>query len=298
MKHSKKLLFRKRLTLAFAFFPAILFAQENSETPIKAPKDFVKGTFENGVSINNQTVENLGKKNLDFMIQHRFGVIRDNKDLFGLFAPSNIRLGLTYGITKDLSVGIGATKNKYLFDFQGKYIIIRQTKKSGFPVTVVYYGDVAKSAQEDNNFINQDGNFKKTNKLSYFHELMIARKINSKISLQIAGTYSYFNILDSVYGQHEFYGASFVGKYKFSPQSSLLVDFDFPLNVSGIEKTTRPKPNLGIGYEVSTGSHQFQIFLCTPDGIINQVNRVFNVNEVSIKNLLLGFNITREWGFK
>ena len=296
--NSEKLFTAKFLATAFLILPAFLFAQENSGEQKKPAKEFVKATFENGVSINNQTVENLKKKSLDFMIQHRFGVIRDNKDLFGLFAPSNIRLGLTYGITKDLSVGVGATKNKYLFDFQAKYIILKQTKKAGIPVTVAYYGDVAKSGQDDDNFINQEGKFKKSNKLSYFHELMIARKINSKISVQLAGTYSYFNIIDSVYGQHEFYGASFVGKYRFSPQSALLIDFDFPLNVSGIEKSTRPKPNLGIGYEVSTGSYQFQIFVCTPDGIINQVNRVYNINDISIKNLLLGFNITREWGFK
>lgn len=296
--NSKKLFSVKSLVLAFVFAPAFLFAQENSDAPAKPVKEFVKGTFENGVVINNQTVENLGKKSLDFMIQHRFGVIKDDKDLFGLFAPSNIRIGLTYGITKDLSVGIGATKNRYLFDLQGKYVIFRQTKKTGTPVTVTYYVDVAKSAQEDDNFINSEGEFKTANKLSYFHELMIARKINNKISLQLAGTYSYYNIIESLYGQHEFYGVSFVGKYKFSPQSSLLIDFDYLLNVSDIPEDTRPQPNLGIGYEVSTGSHQFQIFICLADGIINQENRVFNHNKLSEQDFLLGFNITREWGFK
>ncbi|MBK5285557.1 MAG: hypothetical protein JJE25_09140 [Bacteroidia bacterium] len=298
MIYSRKLLFRKNLTLAFVIAPAVLFAQENLDAQAKPAKEFVKGTFENGVVINNQTVENTRKKSLDFMIQHRFGVIKDEKDFFGLFAPSNIRLGLTYGITNDLSVGIGATKNKYLFDLQGKYIIFKQTKQKGIPVTVTYYGDVAKSARDNDLFLNQEGEYKVTNKLSYFHELMIARKINSKISLQLAATYSYFNIIDSVYAQHEFYGVSFVGRYRFSPQSSVIVDFDYLLNVSGIEETTRPKPNLSIGYEVSTGSHQFQIFICTADGIINQENRVFNHNEISERDFMLGFNITREWGFK
>jgi hypothetical protein len=288
----------KKAILVFVVAPAFLFAQDNADQPAKPVKEFVKATFENGVAINNQTVESPMKKSLDFMIQHRFGVIKDDKDLFGLFAPSNIRLGLTYGITKNLSVGVGATKNKYLFDLQGKYIIFRQTKKSGTPVSVAYYVDVVRSAQEEDNFKNQDGEYNSNNKLSYFHELMIARKFSSKVSFQIAGTYSYFNIIDSLYQQHDFYGVSLLGKYKFSPQSSLLIDFDMLLNAPDIDEAVKPQPNLGIGYEVSTGSHQFQIFICLADGIINQENRVFNKNKLSDQDFLLGFNITREWGFK
>jgi len=292
--------FLKRCFLSIGLMaPAFLFAQENTEpTAARPTKEYVRATFENGVVINNQTVENPGDKALDFIIQHRFGLIKDNKDLFGLFAPSNVRLGLTYGINSRIAVGVGATKNKNLYDLQGKFIILKQTKGKGIPVSVTYYGDIAKSAQDDDNFLNQEGTFKATNKLSYFHELMIARKISSHLSVQIAGTYSHFNIIDSLFGQHDFYGASFVGKYKFSPQSSVILDFDYLLNVSQIEENTRPKPNLGLGYELSTGSHQFQIFVCTGDAIINQENRAFNRNDFIKRDVMLGFNITRQWSFK
>lgn len=295
--NAKKLFTEKWLMLMLVFIPSALTAQETTDQPAKPKKEYVKGTFENGVVINNQTVENPLHKSLDFMIQHRFGVIKDDKDLFGLFAPSNIRLGLTYGVTKNFSVGVGATKNRYLFDLQGKYVIFRQEKKKGMPVSVAYYVDVAKSAKEDDDFLNSEGEFKGANKLSYFHELMIARKINNEISLQIAGTYSYFNIIDSIYQQHEFYGVSVVGRYKFSPQSSVVVDFDMLLNAPDLDDAVKPQSNFGIGYEVSTGSHQFQIFLCLADGIINQENRVFNHNKLSDQDFLLGFNITRDWGF-
>jgi hypothetical protein len=298
MMNSKICLLKKCFTLSFLAAPLFLFAQEDPASQTTLPvKEYVRATFENGVAINNQTIENPGKKSLDFIIQHRFGVIKNEKDLFGFFAPSNIRLGLTYGITSRLAVGIGATKNKTLYDFQGKYIILKQTKEKGIPVSISYYGDVAKSAQDNDNFLNQEGNFKLANQVSYFHELMIARKINNKVSLQIAGTYSYFNIIDSAYGQHEFYGVSFVGKYKFSPQSSVIVDFDYLLNVSQIDEAIRPKPNLGIGYELSTGSHQFQVFVCTGDAIINQESRVFNHNDFTKKEVMFGFNITRQWSF-
>jgi hypothetical protein len=72
------------------------------------------------------------------------------------------------------------------------------------------------------------------------------------------------------------------------------------LNVSNMDKEVKPKPNVGLGYEVSTGSHQFQVFVCAAQEIINQEYRVFNHNDFSNGkwDLLIGFNITREWSFK
>src|SRR3569832_191751 len=121
--------------------PALLFAQD-AEQPTAPVKKEVKKTFENIVLINNQTVETMNKKALDFVIQHRFGTIVDDNDLYGLFAPSNIRLGLTYGITRNLSAGVGATKNKHLYDLNWKYVMLRQTKPGGMHVTVTFFGVV------------------------------------------------------------------------------------------------------------------------------------------------------------
>src|SRR4051812_15990406 len=100
--------------------PALLFAQD-AETPAKPVNKAVRKTFENPILINNQTVEGLNKKALDFNIEHRFGTIVDENDMFGLFAPANIRLALTYGVTDNLSVGIGAMKLKHTYDLNWKY---------------------------------------------------------------------------------------------------------------------------------------------------------------------------------
>jgi hypothetical protein len=288
----------------------LIFGQDTTAvetTPVNKP---VKRTFENQVLINNQTVENPAKKSLDFAIQHRFGIIENEDDLFGLYAPSNIRLALTYGVTDRFAVGLGATKNKHLYDLQYKYILLKQTKPKGIPVTVSYFGDVARSGSDESNFINEENQYTAHDRFSYFHEIMVARKINSHLSLQVAGTYSYFNIVDTVMKEHGYFGMSFVGRYQFSPQSSLIVDFDIPFTTWGETTVTEtsptsvtssteyfPKYNFGIGYEVSTSSHQFQIFVCSANNIINQEIRVFNRNDFFKGDILLGFNITRTWGF-
>lgn len=291
--------FNKFATVLLVVLPGLTMAQDNSTAGEEVPaKEFVRATFENGVVINNQTVETPGKKSLDFIIQHRFGVIEDEKDLFGIYAPANIRLGLTYGIMSKLALGVGVTKNKMTYDFDAKYNVLKQTKGKGMPVSVTALVNVSKSSTANDNFLNSEGEFKPAYKYSYFSELMIARKISGKLSLQIGGTYSHFNIIDSIYQQHDFYGVSFVGRYKFSPQSSVIIDADYLLNAPDMDEELQPKPNLSIGYEVSTGSHQFQIFICTADGILEHDNLVFNRNDFTKKEFLIGFNITRAWGFK
>lgn len=298
-------LIKKSLLLFLLSTSTVVFAQAQTEeaTPPPAPaaeeatpppsNEPIKGTFENGVLINNQTVEGPSRNSIDFIIQHRFGVVESHEDLFGLFAPSNIRLGVNYGITKSLSVGAGVTKNKKLYDFQWKYILLRQTSPGGMPVTVTYFGTLSNSALPDANFNNQENKYLAADRLSYFNQIMIARKFNSHLSLQVAFTQAHVNIVDTLM-RHDVFGVSFAGRYKFSPQSSVLLEYDHPLTVHEINKQT---PNIGIGYEVSTGSHQFQVFVCTADAINNAQILMYNQNDFTQKQLLIGFNITRQWGF-
>lgn len=300
---------RKFLSLLIIVVPLMLNAQDAEQTVTTAKSKPVKNTFENPVSLNNQTIISPSAKSLDFIIQHRFGVIKNADDLFGLYAPSNIRLGLTYGIIDRVSVGVGVTKLKMLYDFQWKGVILKQMKSGGSPVSVTYYGDVARSAGKNEKFTNQDNKYKGTDRLSFFHEVMVARKFGDRISVQGGATYSHINLVDTGV-MHNYYGVSFLGRYRFSPQSSIIAEFDAPLKYQSEVTTTYPttnsvdvltkyypRTNLGIGLEVSTSAHQFQIFVCTADAIVNQQFRAFNRNDWTKREVILGFNITRQWGF-
>src|SRR5262245_41834443 len=103
----------------------------------------VKNTFQSIWIIDNQTVLVPQKKTLEMDIQHRFGVVNNGyEDFWGLFAPSNIRLGASYAPINKLNVGFGFTKTTAtvipnqqpssvsgpLWDGSLKYSIITQTK--------------------------------------------------------------------------------------------------------------------------------------------------------------------------
>ncbi|OYU97045.1 MAG: hypothetical protein CFE21_01790 [Bacteroidetes bacterium B1(2017)] len=289
----------KLICLLALWVPKISMAQETTE-PAAAP-EVVKATFENGFAINNQTVQTVDKGYIDIAIQHRFGLMDKASDLYGIYAPSNIRLYVGYGITKDLSVGFAPTKNKQLYDFSAKYKILKQ-KTSGMPVSVTYYQNAAIKGGDKALIVNQDNNYKFTHRMSYFSEIMVARKFNSKFSAQIGFHYAHYNMVDSatLYDHHDFYGVSAVARYKFSPQGSFMVEFDNPLNVSNIATANRPLPNLGLGFEFSTGYHQFQIFVCNSNGLLDQESKYFNKNDfkkLDTPGYLIGFNITRQFGF-
>ena len=283
-----------------------VMAQEAATTPAAEPPPApsqVKSTFENSVMINNQTTETFNKNELGFMIQHRFGVIKDGSDLWGIYAPANIRLGLNYGITKRLSLGIGVTKARMQTDIEWKYKILSQMKGGGSPVTVTYYGDVARSEAASTSIKNQEGKLNESNRLTFYHELMVSRKFDSHLSVQASMYYAHVNIVDSATLTHDRIGFSVAARYKFSPQSSIMVTYN--RNMTSFDNKFKPltnakdplKPDLSIGYEVSTGSHQFQIFIAAADGILNQDVRFNNQNDFFKKQILIGFNITRQWGF-
>ncbi len=297
--------FIKTLSLSLIFMIPIALLAQSTDKPIAEP---VMSTFEHSFLMNNNTTETHGNKSLDVAIQHRFGLADQPHDLYGFYAPSNIRLYIGYGVTKNLSLGIGATKANENYDFNLKYAILKQ-KSFGMPVNVTYYGSFAMSGVKETKLFNQSNEALMTNRLSYYNEIMVSRKFDNHLSLQLGVNYSYFNLLDSgsFYGHkdyigmtHGFFGIAVAGRYKFSPQSSILVEYNMPLGVSDVPKLSRPMSNIGIGFEVSTGNHQFQIFICNTNAILSQNARTFNTNDNSnfkVPAWLVGFNITRQWGF-
>ena len=306
MKSMKSFCFFKEVKVILTIVVISLFSlfqlnAQDEEPVVKKKEKPVRSPFQSGVLIDNQTVVIPSQNTLEMVIQHRFGVMSNGiKDLYGIYAPSNIRIGLNYSIKKNLLVGIGTTKNSKLQDIQWKYNIIEQTRSGSIPLSVSYYGNFVIEATPDDNF-GQTYQF--SNRLSYFHQIIVARKINSKISFQLAPSYFHFNMVDSAAYpniKNDNFGLSFSGRVKFAATTAVLFEYNLPLfswdNLSDVD-SEYPKPSLGFGIEIGTSSHAFQIFVASYQSIIYQKNFLYNTNALSNKDILLGFNITRLWNF-
>ncbi len=165
------------------------------------------------------------------------------------------------------------------------------------PVAVTAYGNMGIDARNESYF---GQNYKFTNRLSYFTELIVARKFTDWLSVQIAGSFSHINRVDSLM-EHDKFGLSFSGRARVSAQSSIIFNYGIPLKISGIQEhvtlTNPPQPNFGLGWEISTSTHVFQIFVSSSTDLSPQYIMMENQNDWLNGDLFFGFTITRLWSF-
>ena len=256
----------------------------------------VRSTFESALIIDNQTVMVPIKGTLEFDIMHRFGTLGNGyEDLFGLYASSNMKLGFTYSAMNNLAVGFGLTKRKHLLDFSAKYAILKQMRSDKMPVSVTYYGDMAIDTRKAE---SREEVYNSSDRYSYFHQIMVARKFSDRISLQVAGSLSHYNIASEGM-KHDHIAISASGKIGMTESMNAIFNYDQPITKHSVNN---PNPNISLGFEVSTSAHAFQVFVGNYSSIIPQENNVFNSNNFNpdgeegiTDNFLIGFNITRLW---
>lgn len=278
------------LVLILTAFLVPVFSQ--NDTINQKSSNPVTSIFGTSVLIDNPTVSTIDKGSLQLQIQHRFGFISTIKDLYGIYASANTRIGLNYGITDRIMVGVGTTKDYKLQDLQWKVLILRQTEDDRMPVSLSYYGNIVLDARSNDSFGPAD-TYKFIHRFSYFTELIVARKINEKISVQVAPSLAYFNSVpqysaDSTYKNLSF-GLSVGGRANLFGNHSLILEYDQCLTKQPLVGT---KPNLSLGWEIGTPTHTFQVFVANYNQIVSQRNLVFNTSDLTKWQYLVGFNIT------
>ena len=280
----KKLTFILFLTLVIGVNSAI---SQEEKTP-------VEDVFACSMIIDNQTPASPMKGWKEIIIHHRIGTIKSISDLFGIYGPANARLGLNYGVTDKLMLSFGTEKFNKLQELMWKYSLVKQ-KENGTPVFVSYVGNFVINARNDEYFGN-DYSF--TDRFSYFHQIVIARKFSEKLSLQVAPYFFHFNKVDSL-RSNQAVGANVGGRFKIWNEVSFIGEFNYtypledityPTNIDGDDVPGDPKSGFSFGLEKNTGTHALQLFATTNNGIIPQQSYLFNQRDFS--NLLIGFNIT------
>ncbi|MBU0486473.1 MAG: hypothetical protein KKA07_17300 [Bacteroidetes bacterium] len=284
--------------IVFILLSPCLRAQENLDSLLNLimgeETEIVAYTFKSTRIISTHSIERMQHRDLDFRVSHRFGKLNSGSyNFFGL-DQSNSQLGLEYGVTDWLMVGIGrGTFNKTVNSF-AKFSLLRQ-KKGGenCPVSLSLFSGI---------FINTT-KFTDTTRLNYFtsrlsfaNQILIARKFNERLSLQFSPTMIHRNLVPFESDPNDLFAAGFGGRYKFSNRFALTFEYFaiFPKS-SGSMIYTNP---LSIGVDIETGSHVFQIFLsnCTAMAepqIIGESDGLWLNGDIH-----LGFNISRVFTLK
>ena len=282
----------KLLIWLLALLPVIAFAQEEEATTQKPVDKPERAAFESALLIDNNTNITFTKGTLEVVMQHRFGTLDGGtNDLLGLWAPANIRLALMYSFTDNITLGAGTTKDGRMQDFNAKVALLRQTRSGSIPINVTYYGNMGLDARTKDKFRNVQDRY------SFFNQLIISRRMNSNLSLQLAPSIAHYNLVEPGM-ENDLVAISAGGRYKISPQTAILVDYTHPLAWGD---DAPQKAGLSFGAEFATSAHAFQIYLTNYKGILNQRSQFNQVNELGFddfgKQFMLGFTITRRYNF-
>jgi hypothetical protein len=276
------------LIIVFLLFPFLTIAQDDEQNEEKVKEKLERPAFESSSIIDNQTNVLFSKNTLEVQMAHRFGLIDGGiNDLAGIWAPSNIQIGASYALHERLTVGVATTKFDRLQVLNWKVALLRQTRSNSMPLSVSYYGNWAVDARKKENFnVTQD-------RYSFFHQLIIAKKFSQILSLQLAPSVSHYNLVDKTM-DNDLIAIAAGGRLKISPQTAILVDYTQPVTRFS---DNNPKPGLSFGVEFATSAHAFQILLSNYNGIVPQKNIMFNTNDYTKGDILIGFNITRLYNF-
>jgi len=296
-KNSSALIGHLCRMLLLCFLANSLMAQEEATANVSTNKP-VKNTFESATIFDNPTSLVPIKGTFEMDIQHRFGTVNNGyDDLWGIYAPANIRIGFNYVPIKNLAVGFGLTKERLQWDLNAKYAIFQQMQDGGMPLSVTWFSNMVIDGRDKKYFVRS------SDRLSYYHALIIARKLSNRISLQLSPTLSFRNNVEGYYDddgvvqkkmENAHFGLSGIARIKYSDSGAIILGFDQALTQHTFNN---PYPNICFGFEFTTSAHSFQVFAGNSSGILAQSTNVYNQNDFQEGQFLIGFNISRLWNF-
>lgn len=244
----------------------------------------VIGTFNGTRLINGHSVETKHRGALEFIITHRFGKTSSGGiELWGL-DESYIRLGLEYGITDKLGVGIGRSSFDKTFDYYVKYKALEQ--RPGIPVTVSVFGSAAYNASRN---ISAPA-LKTGDKMAYTTQLLVARKFSSRLSLQLMPTYLFRATVTDSIAVNNLISLGMGGRVKLTKSMAVIGEYYLRLN----EKEESPYfDSFGLGVEFETGGHVFQLIFTNSIGMVERAFVSETGDDFFDGDIHFGFNITR-----
>ena len=255
------------------------------EAPVT--ENIVSATFKGTRIVNGHSIENRKNAELEFIISHRFGRVNTGfEELFGL-DQANIRFALEYGLTDDLTAGLGRSSFEKTYDGYLKYRLLKQkTGANAFPFAVSLFGSIAAKSQKA--IAGNERTFAES--LFYVGQVLIAKKVNSSLSIQVTPTYVHRNLATIAADPHDIFALGFGTRVKLSKRVSLNAEY-----YQQFQKLTsiNARNSLAFGVDIETGGHVFQIILSNAITMVEKSFITETTGNFFGGDIHLGFNLSR-----
>jgi hypothetical protein len=257
--------------------------------------NYTTATFKSTRIMNGHSIERMKEGQLDFRISHRFGRINSGAyEFFGL-DQSSIHLSLEYGIFNWLMVGVGRSSYEKTFDGFAKFSILRQSSGAKvMPVSLSWFSSVAVTSVKwpDPTRVNYF-----SSRLSYVHQVLIARKISQALSLQVTPTFVHRNMVATEIDPNDLYAVGAGGRVKLSKRISLNAEYFYLANPKMYMSQKVYNP-LSAGVDIETGGHVFQLFFTNSLAMIEKGFIGETTGSWLKGDIHFGFNISRVFTLK
>jgi len=257
--------------------------------------DYTTATFKSTRILNGHSIERMPGGQLDVRIHHRFGEINTGPyELWGL-DQANIHFGFEYGITDWVMAGIGRGTYQKTYDGFLKFSILRQSKgERNMPVSLSYFVSSAINSLK----WEGTGTLDFWDRVTYVHQLLVARKFNERFSLEINPTYIHRNMVETELDPNDVWSVGAGARFKLTKRTSLNGEYYYVIPPRNDYRSTITYNSLSFGVDIETGGHVFTILVTNSLSMIEKGFIAETTGSWKEGGIHLGFNISRVFALK
>ena len=261
-------------------------------------KEYIKNAFKSSRVINGHSMEFIGKGVLDVRILHRFGDLNSGfQNLYGL-DQATMRFGFDYGVTKNLTIGLGRSTFNKEWDGFIKYRLIHQSKggKFSMPISLIFVSGttVNSSPWSDPTRKNYF-----TSRVGFYNQLILGRKFSEKITLQLSPTHVHLNLVKGKNDYNDIFAMGFGARYKLSKRIAFVADYHMIIRPETddddmvSDQFTNMIDPLSVGFDIETGGHVFQLHFTNASGMNEKAFITGTTKSWGQGQVSFGFNLSR-----
>ncbi|HSD14465.1 MAG TPA: DUF5777 family beta-barrel protein [Flavobacterium sp.] len=289
----------RKILLFILMFPTCVFSQDDLLAEIDTVKadSKVEAAFKGLKIVNLESTKLAAKGDFYFIVAHRFDYVNHGFDDFFGMDNANTQLKFVYGVSTWLTVHASRSGFQETYELAAKYRL-KEQEKDGFPVSLVGFSSIAANTEmKEEDYPEMEF----ANRLSYVTQLLVSRKFNKNLSLELAPTYFHENTVRDILDENGVpilpnpqnnsqFAIGMGGRYKMAKRWSVNIDYAAHLNRASESIYRNP---LSIGVDLETGGHVFQMHFTNSramheTGYLGQTTGDWSKGEICF-----GFNLLR-----
>ena len=256
--------------------------------------EYTTASFKATRVVNGLSLENTAHGVLDFRISHRFGYLSAGREQFWGLDQAFIRLGLDYGITDRLMVGLGRSSFQKTIDGFVKYKLLRQCDSGcKMPITLalVAASSVTTLPADEVPWFGEGRTDYFTHRLSHSLQIIVGRKFNEVLSFQLMPGVVHRNLVTTIDESNDLINIGGAGRYKLTRRLAFNAEYFYVLPDQGPRDAYQN--SLSMGFDIETGGHVFQLHFTNSTGMFERAVISETTGDFFDGEIHYGFNISR-----